>query len=61
MYTEDDDDNSKYLKSCKAIEYVRIDGKPGLTLQHGHCRFWTPEVVRLEPELNVNCYVFVCV
>jgi len=50
MYTEDDDDNSKYLKSCKAIEYVRVDGKPGLTLQRGHCRFWTPEVVRLEPD-----------
>ena len=59
---EDDDDNSsamKYLKSCKAIEYVRVDGKPGLTLsellQRGRCRFWTsvvvtPEVVRLEPD-----------
>ena len=41
---EDDDDNSSamnYLKSCKAIEYVRVDGKPGLTLQRGRCRFWT--------------------
>ena len=54
---EDNDDNSsamKYLKSCKAVEYVRVDGKPGLTgLQRGRCRFWTsvvvtPEVVRLE-------------
>ena len=45
----------KYLKSCKAIEYVRVDGKPGLTHQRGRCRFWTsvvvtPEVVRLEPD-----------
>ena len=55
---EDDDVNSsamEYLKSCKAIEYVRVDGKPGLTLQRGRCRFWTsvvvtPEVVRLEPD-----------
>ena len=41
---EDDDDNSsemKYLKSCKAIEYVRVDGRPGLTLQRCRCRFWT--------------------
>ena len=55
---EDDDDNSSamnYLESCKAIEYVRVDGKPGLTLQRGRCGFWTsvvvtPEVVRLEPD-----------
>ena len=55
---DEDDDNSsamKYLKSCKVIEYVHVDGKPGLTLQRGHCRFWTsvvvtPEVVRLEPD-----------
>ena len=41
---EDDDDNSsamKYLKSYKAIEYVHVDGRPGLTLQRGRCRFWT--------------------
>ena len=45
---EDDDDNSsamKYPKSCKAIEYVRVDGKPRLTLQRGRCRFWTSVVV----------------
>ena len=49
---EDDDDNSsamKYLKSYKATEYVRVDGKPGLTgLQHGRCRFWTYVVVTPE-------------
>ena len=55
----------EYLKSCKAIEYVRVDGKPGLTLQRGRCRFWTsvvvtPEVVRLEPDWMLLLCICVC-
>ena len=47
----DDDDANKYLKACKSIEYVQVDGRPGLTLHRGCHRFWTaiavtPDVVR---------------
>jgi hypothetical protein len=63
---EDDEDceeegeetsTAKYLQSCKGIEYVRVNGKPGLNLHRGRCRFWTaisvtPEVVRLNSDRN---------
>ena len=63
---EDDDDceeqgeetsTAKYLQSCKGIEYVRVNGKPGLNLHRGRCRFWTaisvtPEVARLNLDRN---------
>ena len=45
----------RYLQSCKSVEYVRVDGKPGLTLHRGRCQFWTslavtPEVIRTKPK-----------
>ena len=51
----DDETVRKYLKACKSVEYVRVDGQPGLTLHRGRCRFWTtvevtPEVVRTKPD-----------
>ena len=51
----DDETVRKYLKACKSVEHVRVDGQPGLTLHRGHCRFWTtvevtPEVVRTKPD-----------
>ena len=47
-----DDSARKYLKACKSVEYMRVDGRPGLTLHRGPCRFWTaiivaPNVVQL--------------
>ena len=49
------DATRKYLESCKSVEYVRVDGKPGLTVHRGCCRFWTaieltPEVVGTRPD-----------
>ena len=49
------DATRKYLESCKSVEYVRVDGKPGLTVHQGHCHFWTaieltPEVVGTRPD-----------
>ena len=51
----DEESTRKYLESCKSAEYVRVDGKPGLTIHRGRCRFWTPivvssEVVGTEPD-----------
>ena len=50
-----DDSARKYLKACKSVEYMRVDGRPGLTLHRGPCRFWTaivvaPNVVRTNPD-----------
>ena len=47
-------ESSEYLKSCKSVEYLRVDGRPGLTIHRGRCRFWTaievtPEVIRADP------------
>ena len=49
------DATRKYLESCKSVEYVRVDGKPGLTVHQGRCCFWTaieltPEVVGTRPD-----------
>ena len=49
------DATRKYLESCKSVEYVRVDEKPGLTVHRGRCRFWTaiewtPEVVGTRPD-----------
>ena len=30
-----DDSARKYLKACKSVEYMRVDGRPGLTLHRG--------------------------
>ena len=51
---KDEESTRKYLESCKSVEYVRVDGKPGPTLHRGQCHFWTSivvtsEVVRTEP------------
>ena len=51
----DDDRTKKYLDVCKSVEYVRVDGLPGLVLHRGPRRFWTtvevtPEVVRIKPD-----------
>ena len=45
----------KCLASCKGVEYVRVDGRPGLCLHLGCCCFWTAvevtvEVVRDKPD-----------
>ena len=45
----------KVLASCKSVGYVCVDGRPGLCLHRGCCRFWTavevtPEVVRAKPD-----------
>ena len=51
----DDDSLKSHLQRCKTIEYVQVDGQPGLMLHRGRCRFWTaievtPEVVRTKPD-----------
>ena len=50
-----DDSARKYMKAYKSVEYMRVDGLPGLTLHRGPCRFWTaivvaPNVVRTNPD-----------
>ena len=52
----DSDNVRKHLEACKTVEYVQVDGQPGLTLHRGRCRFGTtvevttPEVVRTKPD-----------
>lgn len=51
----DDDRIKTYLETCKSVEYVWVDGQPGLTLLRSRGHFWTTvevtsEVLRAKPD-----------